>query len=389
MGAEQLVPLDRASGDTLLVDRGWVPNDDLPRIPAGTVTLDGYVRPPEPSNWLSARDNPATRRFYALDPAAIGRALGLSLAPYTIVALGPPDVLPIPAAHLPRPPNNHLSYALTWFGFAVILAVIFILWARKTLRNMNPAYARLRDNFARIATIGEALSMLGWDAATVMPPGGAAARGDQLAVLSGLQHGLMTAPAMADDLASAEAAPADPDPWRAANLRLMRHAHTRATALPADLVEARARANSACEKIWRDARRLADFSLVQAHLAEVINLTRQAAAALAPALGLTPYDALMDGFQRGIGAADVQPVFDDYQTFLHDALPQAEERQARQEAPIMPHGPFPAEVQETLCRMLSARAGLDFEHARLDRSAHPFCGGTPHRCADHHPVSRG
>ena len=39
----------------------------------------------------------------------------------------------------------------------------------------------------------------------------------------------------------------------------MRHAHTRATALPSDLVEAQARANSACEKIWREARRTSDF----------------------------------------------------------------------------------------------------------------------------------
>ena len=38
---------------------------------------------------------------------------------------------------------------------------------------------------------------------------------------------------------------------------------------------------------------------------------------------------------------------------------------------------FPAERQEGLCRHLAARAGLEFDHARLDRSAHPFCGGTP------------
>ena len=104
------------------------------------------------------------------------------------------------------------------------------------------AYDRLAARFARIATIGEAGAMLGWDASAMMPPGGAAARGDQLAVLAGLAHGMLTEPATADDLAEAEAAGADPDPWRAANLRLMRHAHTRATALPADLVEARERA---------------------------------------------------------------------------------------------------------------------------------------------------
>ena len=236
------------------------------------------------------------------------------------------------------------------------------------------AYRRLTDRFARIATIGEASAMLGWDAAAMMPPGGATARGDQFAVLAGLAHGMLVAPDVADELAAAQS---PDDPWQQANLALMRHAHVRATALPADLVEAQARANSACEKVWREARQKSDFSLVRVHLAEVVRLVREAAAALAPALGLSPYDALMDGFQRGIGAADVGPVFANYEVFLAKAVPLVEERQARQGPALRPRGPFPADKQEALCRRLSERAGLDYSHARLDRSAHPFCGGTP------------
>jgi carboxypeptidase Taq len=239
------------------------------------------------------------------------------------------------------------------------------------------AYDRLTERFTRIATIGEASAMLGWDAAAVMPQGGGAARGDQLAVLAGLAHGLLIEPAVADDLAAAEEVGIDPDPWRAANLRLMRHAHTRGTALPADLVEAQARANSACEKIWREARRTADFAMVRGPLTEVVKLVREQAAALAPALALSPYDALMDGYQRGVRAADVAPVFAAYETFLQRALPDVEARQARQPAPLRPAGPFPIATQEALCRSLSERIGLDFDHARLDRSAHPFSGGTP------------
>ena len=68
------------------------------------------------------------------------------------------------------------------------------------------AYDRLATRFARIATIGEASSVLGWDAATMMPPGGGAARGDQLAVLAGISHSLLVAPVVGDDLAAAEGA---------------------------------------------------------------------------------------------------------------------------------------------------------------------------------------
>lgn len=239
------------------------------------------------------------------------------------------------------------------------------------------AYDRLSARFTRIATIGEAAAMLGWDGATMMPPGGAAVRGDQMAVLAGIGHAMLVAPEVAEDLDAAEAIGAVAEPWHAANLRLMRHAHTRATALPADLVEAQARTNSACEKIWRDARKASDFAMVRPHLAEVLRLVREQAAALAPALGLSPYDALMDGYQRGIGAADVSPIFANYEVFLRAALPRVEELQARRPVPRRPAGPFPADAQEKLCRMLSERAGLDYSHARLDRSTHPFCGGTP------------
>ncbi len=235
------------------------------------------------------------------------------------------------------------------------------------------AYDQLKRRFARIAALGESAGMLHWDAAAMMPPGGAAARGEQLATLAGLGHELLTAPEVATHLADAKAEGASDR----ANLALMRRAHLRATALPTDLVEAMTRANSACETVWREARAAADFAQVRATLTEVVRLQRESAASLSAATGLSPYDALMDGFQPGILAADVEPVFAAYEAFLADALPRAEAIQASRPAPILPQGPFPIDAQRTLCRALSARAGLDFEHARLDESTHPFCGGTP------------
>ncbi|MFC3123848.1 carboxypeptidase M32 [Pseudoroseomonas globiformis] len=237
----------------------------------------------------------------------------------------------------------------------------------------DAAYQRLKARFARIAVLGEAQAMLHWDAAAVMPPGGAAARGEQLATLAGLSHELMTEPGMAADLAEADAA----GEWDGANLELMRHAQARATALPTGLVEASARANAACETVWREARAQADFTRIAPFLAEVVKLQRETAAALSAAMGLSPYDSLMEGYQRGIGSADVEPIFAAYEAFLRDALPRAEERQARQPAPLEPNGPFAAVTQQALCREMAQRAGLDFAHARLDESLHPFCGGTP------------
>ena len=234
-------------------------------------------------------------------------------------------------------------------------------------------YERLVARFKLIATIGECASMLGWDAAAIMPPGGGAARGDQLAVLAVLGHSHLIAPEVEADLADAEGS----DAWEEANIRLMRHAYTRARVLPPDLVEVQAKANSDCEKVWRLARKESNFARVKPHLAEVLRLTREAASCLSGALGLSPYDALMDGYQQGIGADDVDPIFAAYEGFLSATLPAVEEIQSRQPPPTRPPGPFPIAAQQALCRDIAQRLGLDFEHARLDQSAHPFSGGTP------------
>jgi surfeit locus 1 family protein len=136
MGSQLIVPLDRPDGLPLLVDRGWVPDTRRTPIdqPEGPVTVTGYIHPADQPSWFSARDDVAGRHFFTLDPAAIGMALGLKdVAPFTLVALGnpPPEHWPDPARHLPTPPNNHLSYAITWYGLAVALVIVFIVWVRR------------------------------------------------------------------------------------------------------------------------------------------------------------------------------------------------------------------------------------------------------------------
>jgi carboxypeptidase Taq len=237
----------------------------------------------------------------------------------------------------------------------------------------NDAYGRLKQRFARLGAINEAAGILHWDASAMMPDGGGHARGEQLAALAGVAHEILTAPAAADDLAAATAS----GEWEIANLLLMRRAHRRATALPVTLVEAISRANSLCEKVWREAKRAADFAMVAPSLTEVVRLQREAADALGATLGMDPYDALMDGYQPGVTAADVAPVFAAYEAWLAEALPRAEAIQAARPAPLPLSGSFPVEAQRALCREMAERVGLQFSHARLDESLHPFCGGNP------------
>ena len=136
-GAYRLGMVTRPGGEAVLVNEGWVPDgtplDTVPR-PA---TVTGYVLPSQAPTWFTPRGDAQSRRFFAADPESIGAALNLpKLAPFLVVALGSasPGTYPEPAEHLPQPPNNHLQYAVTWFGLAAVLLVIFAVYAARSLR---------------------------------------------------------------------------------------------------------------------------------------------------------------------------------------------------------------------------------------------------------------
>lgn len=240
------------------------------------------------------------------------------------------------------------------------------------------AYQRLERRFARIAAIGDALGILGWDQQTMMPDGAAEGRGEQTATLFVLAHEMLTAPEVGDWLAEAEAdaqAGGGLDPVRVANLREMRRDHRHATAVPSDLVEAFTKATTRCEMAWRTARADSDFAALLPSLAEVLRLTRETAGAKAAAFGLSPYDALLDQYDPGARAARIDAVFDALAADLPDLIQRVIDKQAAGPEPVAPAGPFPVERQKALGETLMRQAGFDFTRGRLDVSLHPFCGG--------------
>lgn len=236
------------------------------------------------------------------------------------------------------------------------------------------AYDRLEAMFERLSHLGGAAAVLHWDSAVIMPPGGVDARSGQLATLAVVCHETLTAPEIPDLLATAE--DDDLDDWQRANLRQMRRRWRHASALPTALVEARSRADNACEQAWRSARGENDFARLQAPLSEVVSLTREAAAAKAEKLGLAPYDALLDQYEAGLTSDIVDRCF----TVLGDVLPgmisAAIEHQQRKPATALP-GRVAADLQARLAAQLVAAVGLSDTHGRLDISHHPFTGGVP------------
>lgn len=118
IGAELVQPLEREGHPTVLIDLGWVP-DRTPATLAAELPARAFVRKPDAGGLFGAAPA-AGRHVRRLDPASIAAMLGPSSpAPHVLVALGPATEGLQPAPAIPRPPDDHLGYAATWFGLAL------------------------------------------------------------------------------------------------------------------------------------------------------------------------------------------------------------------------------------------------------------------------------
>lgn len=129
-----------------LVDMGFVPESVSARPSASNVPAADVRPPPVWTAQVRAADRPgpmaappSNGRFFARDGAAMGKALGLPGTPPPWVLYAETSPLPEWEALQPAPPpvafsNNHLGYALTWFGLAITLIGFYVALLRRRLR---------------------------------------------------------------------------------------------------------------------------------------------------------------------------------------------------------------------------------------------------------------
>jgi surfeit locus 1 family protein len=141
-GSWVLTPLQAADGSLVFINRGFVDRDH--RDPASRTATDpenpqhfcGLLRFSEPRGAFLHHNDPLHDRWHSRDIAAIAAARGLertSVAPYFLDADAgaDPSSWPVGGLTVVQFHNNHLSYALTWYGLALLsVAGLFLLLRR-------------------------------------------------------------------------------------------------------------------------------------------------------------------------------------------------------------------------------------------------------------------
>jgi carboxypeptidase Taq len=247
-----------------------------------------------------------------------------------------------------------------------------------SLANDNRAYRELNDRFSTASKLAGARALLFWDSQTNMPKAGAWGRGEELAAIDAVSSDLIAAPDAAELFETAQGALDALTQAERANLEEMRRLWRHHAAVPKDLLIEKARRCAALQVDWLAAKASNDFDLFAKGFAQLMPLQREIAQAKGEALGLDPYDAMMDAVDPGLTRALVDPIFDNLEKALPALLAEVVDRQAAWPAPRSLTGDFSEDRQRRLSLELLTAVGHSLETSRIDSAPHPFAlAGSP------------
>jgi len=234
----------------------------------------------------------------------------------------------------------------------------------------EPKFARLTARLAEISDIEAAISLLNWDRATYMPPGAAAARGQQLATLEQIAHQKFTDLTIAqllEDLRPYEKS-LPPNSREARLLRVTRRDYERAIRVPSRFLARFSACQTEGYAAWVRAKSESNFSLVRSHLERMLDLCRERASFFPEFESVA--DPLIDIYDPGMTVKTIRPLFSQLRDRLVPMVNAIADSTPINDSFLQQS--FGQEQQLNFCHKVLERIGYNYDRGRSDLSPHPF-----------------
>ncbi len=181
---------------------------------------------------------------------------------------------------------------------------------------MEKKLAELKNRLCEVQDLGSVAALLNWDQSTYMPPGGAPARGRQMALIGRLAQEKQIDPEIGrllDDL-QPYAESLDPDHVDVAFLRVARRNYDQSVRIPPEVLGEFYEHSAKSYQAWTTARPANDFATMRPMLEKTLDLSRQLA-------GYFPgydhiADPLIDLSDEGMKAESIRQLFADLRAEL-------------------------------------------------------------------------
>lgn len=228
----------------------------------------------------------------------------------------------------------------------------------------------LKRRLQEVDDLRKAAAVLNWDQSTYMPPGGAAARGQQLATLGRLAQEKFTDKEIGrllDELRPwAGEQPYGSD--EASLIRVTRREYERATNVPPDFTSEFYNHVAQSYSAWVQARPADDFDAMRPFLEKTVDLSRQLADFFPGYDHIA--DPLIDFSDYGMSVATLRPLFADLRRQLLPLVEAIAEQEPIDDDALYQR--YPEADQLAFGQEVITRYGYDFERGRQDKTAHPF-----------------
>jgi carboxypeptidase Taq len=235
---------------------------------------------------------------------------------------------------------------------------------------MQSKLEELKNRLREVQDLEAVGSVLGWDQATFMPEGGAAARGRQMALIARLEHEKRTDPTIGRLLDAlepvAEELPADSDD--AALIRVARRDFDKAVKIPPNFMEAFNLHAAATYQAWTAARPANDFKAIEPLLEKTLDFSRRMADYFPGYEHIA--DPLIDIGDPDMTVGVLRPLFAELREALVPMVAAICDQPPADDSCLKVH--YPEAGQLAFGRRIVERYGYDFTRGREDKSLHPF-----------------
>lgn len=236
-------------------------------------------------------------------------------------------------------------------------------------------YRELCEHARKVSTLGSVGYLLSWDQETYMPPSGGSFRAEQSSLIAELHHKQATESKVGDLIAACEQDKGLLSNGNvAANIREFRRDYDRLTKLPASLVAELAKVGSQAQEVWKEAREKNDFSMFAPWLEKMFELSRQKADCYGVPAGGERYDALLDEYEPGMTAKQIEAIFTPLRSRLTELVQRVAKTGKHPETSMLKR-PVSTEKQHAFGLAVLKAMKFDLEAGRLDVTTHPFCSG--------------
>lgn len=240
----------------------------------------------------------------------------------------------------------------------------------QTLEKTHPKLIELKTRLHEVHDIESAAAILYWDSATYMPPGGAGARGRQLATLRQIAHSKFTDPAIGqllEDLRSDEES-LPYDSHEASLIRITRQKYDRAVRVPAEFMAKFSLHRTESYGAWAKARPENNFAAVLPYLEKTLEFSREMANFFPGYEHIA--DPLIDGADYGMKTARLRDLFAELRQELTPIVEAIADRPAIDDRCLRQH--FPEAEQIAFSYKVIEKIGYDLQRGRQDKTLHPF-----------------